>query len=128
MMQFGKPQQRSNQYENFVPMINIVFLLLIFFMICAQIAPKDPFEVVPPRSNSKVQPPERDTLFIGRDATLYYNDAYNEAAWIALGARSADTPLSLKADTSLPASKLANLIARLKSIGITQVHLVTGSN
>ena len=127
-MQFGKPPQRSTQYENFVPMINIVFLLLIFFMISAQIAPKDPFEVLPPKSNSKVQPPERDTLFIARDATLYYKDAYNESAWIALGARNTNTPLLLKADTSLPASKLVNLIARLKSIGITQVHLITGSN
>ena len=127
-MKFGNQRQRSGQNENFVPMINIIFLLLIFFMISAQIMPKEPFELVVPKSNSKIQVFERDTLFISGDKTLYYNGAYNVSAWTELGERSTKTPLSLKADISLPASALANLIARLKIIGITQVHLVTGSN
>lgn len=41
-MQFDLPQRRSRP-ESVVPMINIVFLLLIFFLMTAQIAP-------PPRS------------------------------------------------------------------------------
>tara|TARA_B100001175_G_C19411518_1_gene591394 strand:+ start:213 stop:599 length:387 start_codon:yes stop_codon:yes gene_type:complete len=128
MMKFRNQRRRSGRNENFVPMINIIFLLLIFFMISAQIMPKEPFELVIPKSISKIQLLERDTLFISSDKTVYYNDAFNESAWIALGKRSTKTSLSLRADISLPASALTDLIARLKIIGITQVHLITGSN
>jgi len=128
MMKFRNQRRRSGRNENFVPMINIIFLLLIFFMISAQIMPKEPFELVIPKSSSKIQLLERDTLFISSDKTVYYNDAFNESAWIALGKRSTKTSLSLRADISLPASALTDLIARLKIIGITQVHLITGSN
>ena len=128
MMKFGKQRRRSGQNENFVPMINIIFLLLIFFMISAQILPEQPFELTLPKSESKTSVFERDTLFIADDETLYYNGAYNVSAWTELTKRSAKAPLSLKADISLPASELANLIARLRIIGITQVHLVTGPN
>lgn len=128
MMKFGNQRRRPGKNENFVPMINIIFLLLIFFMISAQIKPKQPLELVLPKSNSKIQLFERDTLFMSSDQTLYYNGAYDVFAWNELGKRSTKKPLSLKADISLPASELANLIARLKTIGITQVHLVTGSD
>lgn len=46
-MDFAPPKRRPRA-ESIVPMINVVFLLLIFFLMTAQIAPPDPFEVAPP--------------------------------------------------------------------------------
>ncbi|NHX27772.1 biopolymer transporter ExbD, partial [Escherichia coli] len=46
-MQF--PQHpRRDRGENIVPMINVVFLLLIFFLMTAQIGPPAPIDVTPP--------------------------------------------------------------------------------
>jgi periplasmic protein TonB len=46
-MDFGSPPRRPRA-ESVVPMINVVFLLLVFFLMTATIAPPDPFASVPP--------------------------------------------------------------------------------
>ena len=49
MMRFAPPGARPRRpRESAVPMINIVFLLLIFFLMTATIAPPAPFAVTPP--------------------------------------------------------------------------------
>ena len=50
----------KNKLPNLVPLINIVFLLLIFFMLSGTLAKTDLFEVNPPKSNtsSSAEAPE----------------------------------------------------------------------
>ena len=36
--------------ENVVPLINIVFLLLVFFMLTGTLRPAEPFDVTPPKA------------------------------------------------------------------------------
>ena len=57
MMDFSAPRRAPNRSENIIPMINVVFLLLMFFMLSAQVAPPDPFDVeVPVSEASSVGP------------------------------------------------------------------------
>lgn len=44
------PAPRRAVSENLLPMINVVFLLLIFFLIAAKLAPPEPFELTPPEA------------------------------------------------------------------------------
>ena len=45
-MQIDMPKRRPRG-ESIIPMINVVFLLLIFFLLTAQIAPADPAAGIP---------------------------------------------------------------------------------
>ncbi|MRU14968.1 biopolymer transporter ExbD [Roseovarius sp. A21] len=139
-MRFTDPPRRKPP-ESIVPMINVVFLLLVFFLMTAQIAPPDPFEVSPPRMAQDGPPPEGEfTLHLGPQGELAYSGAVlgQKAALDALLAAKATycakqgchegatpPPLVLRADASVPAARLAALMPRLGALGFTEVQLVT---
>ena len=62
-MRIDMPPRRPRG-ESIIPMINVVFLLLIFFLLTAQIAPSTPFPLTPPDSASDIPAEARDVLFI----------------------------------------------------------------
>ena len=111
--------------ENVVPMINVVFLLLIFFLMTAQIAPPEPIALTPPEAEAGERPGAERALHVGADGTLAYGDARGDAALDAVSRRDQDTPLRLRADAELPAEELAALLPRLAQAGIDRIALVT---
>ena len=50
-MRFEPPRPRNDE-ERILPLVNVVLLLLIFFMLAGRLAASDPFEIAPPRSAS----------------------------------------------------------------------------
>ena len=79
-MNFSKTSYVSEK-ENIVPMINIVFLLLIFFLITSSLAPR-PGEVIDRTfglSNSRAKDP--NYLFITSSAEIMYLGKSGESAW-----------------------------------------------
>lgn len=125
-MNFAPSRPRRRTSENIVPMINVVFLLLIFFLISAQFTAPDPFDVTPPDSLSEANQPVSDTLFVAADGTLGFEGATNDAALARLAIRDPEKPLYLRADTALPARDLATLLPRLARLGVRDTRLVTG--
>ncbi len=134
-MQFTDPRRRKPP-ESIVPMINVVFLLLVFFLMTAQIAPPDPFEVAPPVAAQDDAPPEGAfTLTLGAEGGLAYQGAAlgETAALEALEAAKAaycavetcDPPLVLRADAAVPGARLAALLPKLGALGFAEVQLVT---
>ena len=126
-MRFDVPARRT-QPENIVPMINVVFLLLIFFLMTAQIAPPEPIEITPPLAEL-TDPIEGDlTLFLGPDGALAYEGARGEAALNALLSRGgANVSLVIKADAQVDANVVARLLPRLAASGFANIQLVTAS-
>jgi len=125
MMDFGAhtAARRGARDSNIVPMINVVFLLLIFFLMTAQITPPAPLEVSPP--SAEVTPSENlreGILFIASDGGLAYEAARDEAVFDLI---PANEPLRIRADQSLDAQGLAALLPRLAAIGVSDVTLVT---
>lgn len=123
MISFGQPSRRPRG-EAIVPMINVVFLLLIFFLMTAQIAPPDPLDVTPPSAAATPVDPAPDTLYIDANGALAYEIHQNDAVFAALAMREPG-PLTLRADAALPARDLARILPRLAAIGITDIALVT---
>lgn len=109
--------------ENVVPMINVVFLLLIFFLMTAVIAPPEPFGVALPRAAGGDTPAPGATLFVGPDGALAYGQARGAAVFDALAGH--DGVLEIRADAALPAEELARLLPRLASAGVADIALVT---
>jgi len=124
MISFGEPPQRPRR-EGTVPMINVVFLLLIFFLMTASITPPAPFAVRPPEAQATVSLGQADTLYLGADGSLAFGEARDEAVFGALGRRDMAAPrLVLRADRAVPAAEAAALLVRLGRAGVGAVDLV----
>jgi biopolymer transport protein ExbD len=123
-MQIDPPSRRGAQ-ESIVPMINVVFLLLIFFLMTSQIAPPDPVEVETPVSISGSGPDADTKLFLDAEGTLFFGETSGEAAFLAVQAQSSGSDrVLLSADKTLEATKLAVTLRRLASLGVERVELV----
>ncbi|WP_108258597.1 ExbD/TolR family protein [Mangrovicoccus ximenensis] len=132
-MRLASPPKRQPS-ESIIPMINVVFLLLIFFLMTAQIAPPAPFEVEPPEARSEAQPEGELTLLVDADGQLGFRDmAGGDEVLQAVSAAMADcgdgcaAPLQIRVDAALPAAKLAALMAQLPAAGILRAEIVTAS-
>ena len=126
MMDFSPRHSSGNRGENIVPMIKVVFLLLMFFMMSAQISAPDPFEVTLPDSDSTSATIEDDTLYVSKEGTLSYEGLTGDALWNSLASRGTDAPLTLRADSALGADELAALLPKLSNAGVSEVLLATG--
>ncbi|MCO8145428.1 biopolymer transporter ExbD [Rhodovulum tesquicola] len=123
MFDFDTPAPRARA-ESIVPMINVVFLLLIFFLMSARIAPPEPFETTPLRAAAQ-DPLAGDTLYLSADGALAYGAARGEAVFAALAARDPVQPLVIRADAGVEAAALARLAARLAAEGQGALRLQT---
>lgn len=125
-MTFGGSPRRRARGENIVPMINVVFLLLIFFLMTAQIVPPAPFDITPPQSSATDPAAEPDTLYISEAGVLAYEEMFGEEALAAIAARNTTSPLAVRADARLSAVTLATLLPKLAAAGVRETRLITG--
>lgn len=137
-MQFAPPARRRPP-DSHVPMINVVFLLLIFFLMTAQIAPPAPINVTPPTATAEDPADGTFTLYLGADGKLAYADVLGtekalarlqtakEALCLVENCAAKTTPptLVLRADAAAPGAVLAALMPRLAQVGFAQIQLVT---
>ncbi|MBE3638962.1 ExbD/TolR family protein [Mangrovicoccus algicola] len=132
-MRLAQPQKRQPA-ESIIPMINVVFLLLIFFLMTAQIAPPAPFEVDPPASESDARPEGEMVLHVDAEGRYGFREhAGGDEVLAALKAAmppcpepcAAPAPLQIRVDAGLPAPKLAALMAKLPEAGIRRAEIVT---
>ncbi|AQS47716.1 hypothetical protein BMG03_07825 [Thioclava nitratireducens] len=133
MRLFTDPPRRSLP-EPLLPMINVVFLLLIFFLLAATLAQPTPFEVTPPEAAGEGKTdPGALVLFANSEGEIAYGEARGDAALAALGAAARNARaecgacadgLTLRADGQLPGDALARLMPQLAELGFTDLKLV----
>ncbi|MFD1378990.1 ExbD/TolR family protein [Fodinicurvata halophila] len=123
-MRISSTKARSIDSETgILPLINIVFLLLIFFMLAGQLSASDPLAVEPPESLSETLPEERRlTLFISDEGTMMLEDT--EVALEQLGeeisgrlSQEESVDLEVKADSALESTRLVQVMSRLRQAG-----------
>ncbi|MDF1619465.1 ExbD/TolR family protein [Pseudothioclava nitratireducens] len=126
------PAPRRAVSENLLPMINVVFLLLIFFLIAAKLAPPEPFELTPPEAaGAPVAELPEGVLYLAPGGLVGWGEARGEAAWDALAttragcATDCDAALVVRADAGLAGADLAAAMARLRQIGVDRISLVS---
>lgn len=130
-MRFAPRQRRRSSEDSLLPLINIVFLLLIFFMVAGRLASSDPFEVETPESISEGLPqPEIPNLLLGRDGSLALNGEV--VARDELGQRLAPlldgegpAKLRLRADARTDTPEVVALMEELRGHGIERLQLIT---
>lgn len=122
-MRFPRPSRRALP-ESIVPMINVVFLLLIFFLMTAQIAPPEPFKLdLPAATPEAPSSSEAKDLWLSETGEVGFAGALGPAAWAALASHGPEAPLTIRADRRLPAKTLAQVLNRLSTLGIRNIDL-----
>ncbi len=128
----GRPRVKNDE-ERILPLINVVFLLLIFFMLAGQFAALDPFRIEPPSSLTQEQP-ERQAMEVLMDVNgqLALDGAVIEA--IALKSavstrkfREGVVNVRLKADGRADATRVVVVMELLRDAGVEKLHLLTSA-
>jgi len=110
--------------ESIIPMVNVIFLLLIFFLMTSSFIIPDPFELDKPYADSLNKVSNEDRLYISKTGKVFISDKVNENAWRYLE-QSTPEKLLLIADSSFPAKDLLNISEKLKELGISELNLLT---
>jgi biopolymer transport protein ExbD len=123
--------RRRNDEERILPLINVVFLLLIFFILTGRIVADDPFDIAPPLSSSAGEVEAQDLLvLVGADGRLALDGQVLDAAGLkaAVSERlrvAADTPVWLKADGRAEAAQVVTIMELLRQVGVARLKLLT---
>ena len=132
-MKIREHNQRAWGDENIVPMINIVFLLLIFFLLAGTLNPRPPFELDPVAT--MLQPPGQppvNGLFVSANGDLYFSGVPQTLVSLpdALAAQAVgnDKPFEVLVDRRISAKDLFPIMSALGEAGITRIRLVTERN
>ena len=129
-MRFEPPRPRSDE-ERILPLVNVVFLLLIFFMIAGRLAATDPFQVSPPQSASEGQHEAQELLvLVGADGRLALDgEVMDESAFSsAISDRLASnesTRVRLKADGQAQTTQIIAVMELLRDAGVERLKLLT---
>lgn len=122
-----RPPRRRRMRESIVPMINVVFLLLVFFLMTARIAPPEPFDVSLPTVPDGADPISENRLHVDRDGLVGYLGLTGAPAMeLLVEIREKGAPLQIRADAGLEATRLAQLLRELAGAGFRQVEVMVG--
>ena len=131
MIRLGRPAPRAKDHDDkLVPMINVIFLLLMFFLIAGNLKPLFSEEQVMPRSLSEALPAGRQgEISLARDGALTWGDETMAAAELAVRLRAlpdgVPAALALRADARTPAAVLLPVLDALREAGVERIALVT---
>lgn len=126
--------KKPNQDDNLIPLINIVFLMLIFFMVAGHISESDPIKVQPPSSISDKQDKlEPMVIVVAADGQVAFEQELMANAELERqlnerfeAARDQQAfSLLVKVDADLPVDKLQSVLNIIRQSGIKRVSLAT---
>lgn len=126
----------KNDDDSLIPLINIVFLMLIFFIVAGQIQPSDGVQVESPSSISDVElMPERLKVVITEQGDVFIDGAQvaqedfasHLASYVQTltSAQKINAAVVIKADGNLSVDKMQDFVKTIKTAGITHISLMT---
>ena len=129
-MKFKSPNKPGNE-ENLIPLINIVFLILIFFIVAGTIRPFSSKDIKIPISDA-TEKYQTKTLKIkirkGGEISLNGQESAKQDLLIELKnykASSKDIQVSVIPDQNLEAGKLIEILELIKQAELPSVSLIT---
>ena len=126
-----EPTRPKSDDERILPLINVVFLLLIFFMLTGKLSATDPVEATPPRSASEGRVDARElVVVIAANGDLAFDGKRIDQASLqdAVSDKLAgDEALQvwLKADGGAEAAHVIAVMDILNEAGVERLKLLT---
>lgn len=118
---------RANGDDNLIPLINIVFLLLIFFMIAGQVRPALPDLSLPQHRGDGEYTQQDWQLVVDRDNQLYLNGDMISLSQLQAALAEPVPAITLLADSELRAGQLDQTLDILRAARVARFSLLTES-
>lgn len=126
-MLFESSRPRSEE-ERVLPLINVVFLLLIYVLLAGRLASVDPFLTEPPRSASEGMTQVNEVVvYVGSDGRVALDGTIMNEAELqsAIASHENLRTVRLKADGRAPAVQVVAVTDLLGAAGVEKVDLLT---
>lgn len=110
-----------------LPLINVVFILLVFFLLAGRIAMPEAHDIAPPTSSlAPDTPADPAAIEVTANGDIRYAGAIGDLAAIAhaIAAHAADTPATIRAHRDAPAGRVVEAAAALRRAGVNHSTLV----
>ena len=109
--------------DDIVPMINVAFLLLVFFLMSAVIAPLAPVDIEAPSTPDVSGRVDGATLYVtpGGELVGAGGSVVENLDEFAGG------PVTVSADATFPANSFVRIVKDLQRAGVTDIRLVARS-
>ena len=127
-------RSRQGQKEiNMIPMINVIFLLLVFFLIGGTIQKFEVIDVdIPVAQSGHVLDEGHTVIVLGFNDEIIVNDDFvmPQDLFQSLKVELKDNPariITIKADSKLPATRMIKIMELVKAAGGVNLSLVTTS-
>tara|TARA_Y100001968_G_C19041778_1_gene564848 strand:- start:110 stop:517 length:408 start_codon:yes stop_codon:yes gene_type:complete len=119
-------RKRASREENVIPMINIIFLLLLYFMVVGNLSPD--YNVNPPfASQEKESSSLIPTISVTKEGQLRFENV--PVSWEELGNRLRNVSdldkIKIYADAESDALTISEIMKTAANVGIVQFVLVT---
>ena len=124
-------RRKDDSEARILPLINVVFLLLIFFMLAGSFGVNDPFDVTAPNSISEMAHETASVhVLLGADGQVGLDGKVMEEAVLLeqVKTRLAAAPalrVQLKADAQTSANRVVLLMEGLREAGVERLRLLT---
>ena len=130
-MQLKSKEKRDYEDDGLLPLVNIIFLLLIFFMIVGVIEEnivRDNMQL-PKVELDKFENEDITKIFFDADKNIYINDEITDIDGISKKINSLKvTDVVLVADKSLLISEINTILLELKKNQINNIKLLSSLN
>ncbi len=129
-MQFPA-RQPQEEPDTILPLINVVFLLLIFIIMTGALTAVDFFNVDPPSSTSVVRGSLDETvILVGGDGRIAIDNEEVDEADLQLSvsdklAANAGAVFRIKADGRVDAARVVEIMELIEAVGVRHVMLLT---
>ena len=123
--------QHEDETDAVLPLINVVFLLLIFFIMTGALTAVDYFNVDPPTSASLTEGDLDDTvILVGSDGRLAIDNSEVDEIDLQLSVSdkltaNADAIFRIKADGRVDAARVVEVMELIEAVGVQRVLLLT---
>ena len=104
-------------------MINVVFLLLIFFLMTVQMTPPSPVPITPPSGEGTAHTQDAPRVYIDQSGEVYFTTAQGADA-IAAVVSSQFEILDIATDQAVDANVLIARLQQLNPTGQTRIELI----
>lgn len=128
----GEPKPAKQSDGNMIPVINMTFLLLLFFIVAGSFSKTVNQNIVPPQSSSEALTDEAgQELSLSADGKLWWQGEVttlsNWASRLQAEGEAVPSRIRLRADGSTSAAVIIPVIDELKRLKVKRVALVTVS-
>jgi biopolymer transport protein ExbD len=130
-MRISPPTESSRSELSVVPLVNVVFLLLVFFMLVGQVTSPDSLDIEPPRSViGKDDPGQTVRILLARDGRLALERVVVSESELSdrvsgIVASQPTATFQIKADARIDAVRMIGVMERLQAAGVKELTLLT---